>query len=543
MKTLRFYLKNRRLLPLASMLSFSFLINNYKKIRHNFLYLDSKPITEINIPIHPNLPTYTRKEVSEHYNHETRIWTTFRNGVYDITEFIKRHPGGSDKIILSAGGSLENFWEMYSFHKQPEVFKLLEKFRIGNLHSKDVLDLKDIQNFDQLKQESSVGRSSGLQIHQEFPFCAEGKGDLFVSSYFTNNENFFVRNHYKVPQELDKKTYQLELELTKPHERNRPVNEDNEEEEDEEAFKISLEELLQKYPSTKRISMIVCTGNRRDQMKVNDENLLTKGLKWKGGAIGNGIWEGVSLRDILIDYGYRSKKDCKGLHLIVYGYDKDFQGTPYNISIPLEDAYERAMLATKLNGEDIPHDHGYPVRLIVPGFYGVRNVKWVKSLIVSDEQAKGAFQQQDYKLIPREMDWEKVDMSKLDPINRIHLNSAIITPRNNQVIDKDTKELVIKGWSNGYDGAEVLWVELSFDQGKSWVNADLKYQKDREGKVYGWTLWEYKLDGKELHGDSLNIWVRAFDALGNEQPIDCERIWNLRGLANNSYHRVNLTLV
>lgn len=78
-----------------------------------------------------DLPMYTLDEVMKHTTKESRIWVTYGQGVYDITEFISQHPGGSDKIIMAAGSSIEPFWMLYGVHKNPNVLAILEKYRIG----------------------------------------------------------------------------------------------------------------------------------------------------------------------------------------------------------------------------------------------------------------------------------------------------------------------------------------------------------------------------------------------------------------------------
>jgi sulfite oxidase len=76
------------------------------------------------------LPVYRRNEVSGHADKSSRIWVSFKNGVYDITDFIEKHPGGT-KIMMAAGGSLEPFWHLYAVHKSPQILEMLEQYRIG----------------------------------------------------------------------------------------------------------------------------------------------------------------------------------------------------------------------------------------------------------------------------------------------------------------------------------------------------------------------------------------------------------------------------
>lgn len=82
----------------------------------------------------PSYPIYTLEEVSKHCSKEDRVWVTFKDRVYDITDFVDDHPGG-DIIMMAAGNALDPFWITYGFHKQPEVLELLESYRIGKYHA------------------------------------------------------------------------------------------------------------------------------------------------------------------------------------------------------------------------------------------------------------------------------------------------------------------------------------------------------------------------------------------------------------------------
>jgi sulfite oxidase len=102
------------------------------------LFVGRKKCLEIESPVElehagqhkESLPVYALADVAQHATKDDRIWVTYGQGVYDITDFVEEHPGG-DKILMAAGGSLEPFWLLYAVHKNPHVFALLEQFRIG----------------------------------------------------------------------------------------------------------------------------------------------------------------------------------------------------------------------------------------------------------------------------------------------------------------------------------------------------------------------------------------------------------------------------
>jgi sulfite oxidase len=137
---------------------------------------------------------------------------------------------------------------------------------------------------------------------------------------------------------------------------------------------------------------MACAGNRRLQTRKTFSDV--KGLDWDIGAIGNIKYKGILIRDLLLLSGFTNEEldsgILKGMHLVTTGLDCDFQGEAFSTSIPIERALEyqnEVILAYEMNGEDIPKDHGYPLRLVAPGFIGVRNVKWVAKLEISDKEA------------------------------------------------------------------------------------------------------------------------------------------------------------
>jgi len=194
----------------------------------------------------------------------------------------------------------------------------------------------------------------------------------------------YERNHNLIPV-IDPEDYELTLVPDRS-------NEDSE-------VTLYLED-LKKMPSHMVVSAIACAGNRRDQLKKEYEKV--QGIKWRCGAIGNALYKGVPLRYLFIEKLGLKEQDLKGKHLVATSYDGDFQGKQYQISIPIEEALRsenEVILAYEMNGEDLPAEHGYPVRLIVPGYIGVRNAKWVQSLTISDEEANSVVQRRDYKIV------------------------------------------------------------------------------------------------------------------------------------------------
>lgn len=140
------------------------------------------------------------------------------------------------------------------------------------------------------------------------------------------------------------------------------------------------------------MTYIACAGNRRKHTRKVFSTV--KGVNWDLGAIGNNLYRGVLVRDLLLESGYTEQElasdDMKSKHLVATGMDQDFQGEPFKVSIPLERALDpknKVILAWEMDGKPLTKDHGYPLRLVVPGYIGVRNCKWVEKLEISDEEA------------------------------------------------------------------------------------------------------------------------------------------------------------
>ncbi|XP_003695994.1 probable sulfite oxidase, mitochondrial isoform X2 [Apis florea] len=465
-----------------------------------------------------DLKTYNLEEVGKHDNKENRIWVTFKQGVYDITDFIEKHPGGSSKILMAAGSSIEPFWAIFANHNTQEIYELLESMRIGNISKEDAI-FNTINDNDPYSKEPI--RHKVLKINGEKPFCAEPPPSLLIESFITPMELFYVRNHLPVP-EIDLKTYTLELVI------------------EEVTNKILKFEDIKKYPKYTITSAIMCAGNRRSEMSKEKQ---LKGLNWGIGAVGNATWTGTRLCDILKDL--KIKEDDYN-HIQFEGYDLDPSGTPYGASIPISKAMDsRAdiILAYEMNEQPIPRDHGFPIRVIVPGVVGARNVKWLAKIIVSKKESQSQWQQNDYKVFSPNTDWDNVDFSKAPAIQEMPVISAICKPEQSEIIKVINGKINVKGyaWSGG--GRKIIRVDVTNDQGETWhtANLDAEDNNAKIGRYWSWTLWSVDLPvKKELK--EMEIWTKAVDASYNVQPESIKNIWNLRGFLCNAYHKIKVKL-
>ncbi|XP_044305418.1 sulfite oxidase, mitochondrial isoform X1 [Varanus komodoensis] len=459
----------------------------------------------------PPFPVFTRQEVAHHNSEASRVWVTYGSDVFDVTDFLELHPGGKSKILLAAGGALEPFWALYAMHSQAHVQEILQEYKVGELSPEEPPQPAPGDPYA-----DDPPRHPALRVNTLKPFNAEPPPELLAEHFLTPNPLFFKRNHLPVPV-VDPKTYRLQI--------HGPCGQ---------VLSLSLQDLKKKYPKHEVTATLQCAGNRRSEMNAIKN---TNRLGWGIGAISNACWGGALLRDVLMDAGYTPGDEG---HVCFEGLDKDQSGTAYGASIPFKKAMSPdgdVLLAYEMNGEELPRDHGFPLRVIVPGIVGARNVKWVSSITVGPEESKSHWQRKDYKGFSPSVTWETVDFSKAPAIQELPVQSAITEPGPGTPVTPG--ELTVKGyaWSGG--GQRVLRVDVSLDGGKSWGVARLTGEDQLPGRAWAWTLWE--LEASVPAGTrELNIVCKATDTSYNQQPDTVKPIWNLLGVLNSAWHRVRV---
>ncbi|XP_066527820.1 sulfite oxidase, mitochondrial isoform X2 [Hoplias malabaricus] len=474
----------------------------------------------------PSLPVYTQEEVTKHSSIDNGVWVTYKGSVYDITEFVAIHPGG-DKILLAAGGALEPFWALYAVHGQDHVLDILSEYKVGILQPEDCKKQEMANPADPYSTDPP--RHPALVVNSSKPFNGETPPSLLTDSYITPSALFFKRNHLPVPQ-VDPAKYKLQLEGLP-----------------EGTVSLTLDDLKSRFPKHTVTATLQCAGNRRSDMNKIKQ---VKGLNWGVGAIGNATWSGARLRDVLSFYGFGPEVAAKARHVQFEGLDQDTTGTPYAASIPLSKAVSEegdVLLAYEMNGEDLPADHGYPVRVVVPGIVGARNVKWLGKIVVSEEESKSHWQQNDYKGFSPGTDWDTVDFKSAPAIQELPVQSAITWPEEGSTVDHSMKEVTLKGyaWSGG--GREVVRVDVSLDGGKTWHVAELQNSETGQkpgpppppGRAWAWKLWEITIPLPE-GAQELELVCKAVDSSYNSQPDTVSPIWNLRGVLSTAWHRVKV---
>ncbi len=317
-------------------------------------------------------------------------------------------------------------------------------------------------------------------LNLEYPFA-----DL--SGFQTPNNQFFVRTHFPIPT-LDRDRWKLRC--TGRVER---------------SLSLKYEELRQ-LPRTTVAATIECAGNSRVFLIPK-----ARGVLWELGGVSTAEWTGVRLSTILGRAGIREG----AVEVILNGADKgqltEEPKSPgelhFSRSLPLEKARQaEVVLAYQMNGEDLPVEHGFPLRAIVPGWYGVASVKWLTSIEVVDSPFAGYWQTAEYAYWKRHSG-EPVSV----PVREMQIKSEIARPTRNEAIRAGATYRVFgAAWS---DGAEISRVELSTDGGKQWGEARLLGNPVR----FAWRLWEFRWDVSKAAG-KYTLMSRATDARGRQQP-------------------------
>ena len=256
-------------------------------------------------------------------------------------------------------------------------------------------------------------------------------------------------------------------------------------------------------------------------------------LGWGVDAISHAAWAGVRLRDVLAAAGVEGEADLH-LHVEFCGLDeverlnKRFQ---YGGSIPIQKGLSsEVILAYEMNGEPLTPVHGFPLRTIVPGYIGARSVKWLDCITVQDEPSQNYFQSRAYRLFAAHVNHETVKWDDGVMLGDMNVTSVICSHAENERIPPGI--VTVQGYSIT-GGREIARVEVSWDGGNTWVQAELL----NDTSCWAWTLWKV---GFELGPGRYQLVVRAMDTSANTQPADVSQVWNFKGYMNNAWHRVNI---
>ena len=487
-------------------------------------------------PPKESLPKFRLAEVRNHGIGAKSIWVIKGTNVYDITDWIEAHPGGS-VILRAAGGTIDPYWKIFTIHQKQDVYDILEQYLIGTLDPQDLVDGKVPADGIDDPFETDPKRDTRLLVHSNRPCNAETPASE-LSSYITPNQLFYVRNHLWVPQISTPEEHTLTIELADGTEKI-----------------YTLYELRNRFREHTITATLQCSGNRRAHMSAAKP---TNGLQWDVGAIGTAEWSGVLLRDVLADAGVSVSRnpspDTNGFTDIVK--HAHFIGAEaYGASVPISKVLASdgdVLLAYGMNGEPLPRDHGYPLRVIVPGTVAARSVKWLSRVVLSPDESTSQWQRRDYKCFGPNVKAAGVDWDKGKSIQEMPVQSAVTMKQevsghlpeyiagHGKIYWLEDDHIALEGYAFSGGGREIVRVDVSADGGRTWQQAELLKEGDagRKGsKCWAWKRWKcdvLKIDAA-MGGEFV---VKAVDESYNTQPESYVATWNFRGNLTSAWQRV-----
>lgn len=331
-----------------------------------------------------------------------------------------------------------------------------------------------------------------MRVMTEKPLNAETPVE-YLRSWITANSKFFKRNQGQIPEDpVSLEDWQLILQG-----------------EVERELRLTFDQIL-RMPRVTVANTLECSGNGRSLLKEK-----ASGNPWTIGGVGNAVWGGVRLKDLLEQAGL--KESAK--HVAFEGSDKPLgsAGIKFIRSIPLEKAMASTILAYEMNGESLPLKHGYPLRALALGWTGANCVKWLNIITVLDRPFEGFFMDKVYRVFQKGEDPKAGTV-----VTGLNVKSIITQPLDQEELPAGT--ITILGAAYGGE-AQIENVEVSCDNGKSWKLAEFIGLHE----PFAWRQWQYvwKVDQKGEY----TIMARAADSRGHQQPMTAA--WNVLGYGNN----------
>jgi len=342
---------------------------------------------------------------------------------------------------------------------------------------------------------------AGLVVHRAHPLNCETSISSLIGGVVMPNAHFYVRNHFQIPK-VDPSVWRLDVSGLVE----RPLS-------------LSLHDLRNMRSQTLVVTL-ECAGNGRSLIDAPIE-----GEKWELGAVSTAEWTGVPLAEVL----ERAGTKAGAREVLFRGVDRGTLpgGTEpihFERSLTLNDAQSsEILLAYAMNGEPLTIQHGYPLRVVVPGWYAVTSVKWLNEIKVIDKLFTGHYQSDVYHY-----EWQRNGQMVREPVTLQRVRSLITEPNANLEVERG--EVAIRGvaWSGA---ASIAGVEVSIAN-SPWKQARLVGERIK----HSWQWWELitRIDAP----GTTTIRARALDLAGNRQPEQPE--WNRLGYGNNAVQEVSV---
>jgi sulfite oxidase len=349
--------------------------------------------------------------------------------------------------------------------------------------------------------------SDAMIVHSARPQDLETPVNL-LTSWITPNNLFYVRSHFYTPSiRQDAWILRIDGDVKRP-------------------LTLTMDAIAQ-MPSKTLAVTLECAGNGRG---FYDPPVA--GVQWRKGAVGTARWTGVPLAAVLHQAGISPSAK----YLWLDGADTGLGRAPDFIrSLPIDKAVRGdALLAYEMNGEPLPAEHGYPLRVIVPGWEGAYSVKWLVHITASDRDHEGAFVTTAYRM-PRVpvAPGTNVTPDATVPIRELMVKSIITSPADGSALLQG-RTAVIGGfaWSGG--GNEIRRVDVSIDRGRTWAVARL----GQDRAPYAWRRFE--LPWRPTEPGSFIVLSRAADVRGRTQPLAAQ--WNPGGYAWDAIDQVRVNV-
>ena len=349
--------------------------------------------------------------------------------------------------------------------------------------------------------------------YSDRPPLLESPRSVFAKG-ITSNDDFFVRWHLPdIPTKIDLESFTIKIDGLVEKEIN-----------------ITLKELRNDFEQVEVTAVLQCGGNSRSAFTP-----MAGGIQWGSGAMGCAKWKGVRLSDLLNKAGL--KKDA---HWIGFN-SKDkaaYYETPNFVrELELEELNDHVIVAYEMNGEDLPYLNGFPLRLVIPGYYSDSWVKMLSNITVTNKYKSLFFMDVAYRVPDNATESETPEnkAKKTKPITNMNVKSIIGYPENGMKLYHNA-HLVIRGVAFD-DGHGIRQVMISTDEGKTWNEALLKQEDGR----YAFT--EFRFTYKPTKYGKLNIMAKAINRLGNEQPLSKDILWNHGGYKYNGIDVVEVEVV